>query len=1393
MAVIGDPPEGWRESPTAREMDGISRVFRQEGKEVTPKLYVLREEPSHSAPRGHIVFDSGAVINANYYDIVLSRSGGDPSKLTFFQKEPGEADTIGVLNDGEEFAVIMPMRMGWNVEEGIGKKQAMLAEEYGKSSPAQITVSGGAPAPAAKPKRRRRATKPRRRAGGASGEASVAPTFTDLTDLMFFDLRFDPKAKAVEGLGRVLESPAALATRAQDYAEARLDRSLTPDESSALDRIARAHWDEAEARQAREAPDRPRAPRYIGEDRVLDLPDVPTGEQPATAADRPFVEFMQTQKNWEWGSDAVPIHLDGADIEADIWRDHDDPKGLWYTHPEAPLGPAAGRSWPTLEEAQTAIREALGDVAPKQVEPVDFSSPYMHRSGNEAVRIFLEGQPLNETIEEDPDAGEWVLDAPADVEGAEPSELGLQPGDNRRFPNLDAAQDWVRTTLQAAIDVATVEPTLPGMPSPDLDSGVAEPSISDPTTRRGHIGIPANPGDTAEVDGEIISPLEVPELVQIAHELGSPVRVRNMPKAEGMFTGPGGILLKPSLFTAERWRELSGTLAHEIGHLVDWLPQMNMKRGNLLGRVASLLDFTKHSFSDEHGEIRLKPLRDELVKVSNEWRPWDPEKSPESYRKYRAKSKELYADAISALLVNPKYLRENAPQFYQAFFDRLDAKPEVRDSYFKVQALMSGDRAALLEERDRIIRDGFQKGREKAAETQRERELLAARAAANPEGIAVALLDKKWGLKRRAKQAGASEEENPTYDLGFLNQHNLRPFWEEKVRPIMGKLVDSGLSVDDFDTFLLYRRIAAGDRGEMLNPGGLSGISHESVATEIAKERRLLAPKAEPLEPDLVTQMARYQRIIAGTPDMEYSPDEARVELDALMGGLDPAVASTLQEAAENVYKRISEDKIESAQEMLDRQTKAMTDEQRTAIEGAAADLDSLVRYVQAVGHSSELFTDKLYEQMADSQYWVHFNVVDHMAKQMSHVVRHQVGTAKDVASPFLATVRKMLVTLRAAEVNRAQNKAIRFLQRRFPGDIENAPTETVMKSGGGVQRRARQPAKDKGMVRVWQDGKLAGYHMETGLADGINNTQATPLEAVVGTLEFLNSKYFRRVHITGSPAFLAFNPFRDIKRMWRNNPHMRPWRFWEIPRDFAEAAKSIPGALVRGTDYEWTKKLAPKSWELIRKAEKASIFGPRRRSDYLLGRSDDAKQIDEMMQEALEAFGDARPKTTLRKILWNASGIGADVPHARNGQRHSGGVGEDDAASQRAARCQHVRAERTVATGAVAHHQRRHAGLHRRRDVGADDELRVPLLQREPAGDADGRRAGRRPQDAGRVVVQSRHRVARSEAGYVWRLSRLLRHRLARGRGGGRCRRRDAAHVALRPGQLLPDAARRR
>lgn len=117
-------------------------------------------------------------------------------------------------------------------------------------------------------------------------------------------------------------------------------------------------------------------------------------------------------------------------------------------------------------------------------------------------------------------------------------------------------------------------------------------------------GGPPPSGYYADPDGfaaNIRNVIDMPELVELAKQLmgGKYPRIKKWlgtPFIRGSFwfKGPkkGTIEIRRDLF--QDIHQALATMAHEVGHLVDFLPDEYVRRGNILGHIAALKKFTKH-------------------------------------------------------------------------------------------------------------------------------------------------------------------------------------------------------------------------------------------------------------------------------------------------------------------------------------------------------------------------------------------------------------------------------------------------------------------------------------------------------------------------------------------------------------------------------------------------------------------------------------------------------------------------------------------------------------------------------------------------------------------------------------------------------------------------------
>ena len=382
-------------------------------------------------------------------------------------------------------------------------------------------------------------------------------------------------------------------------------------------------------------------------------------------------------------------------------------------------------------------------------------------------------------------------------------------------------------------------------------SGAANVSIFAPTRPGRATTTPARP--------ETIHPIEFPELVDLARRLQrTPKVVRAFRKAGqvGEFR-PGSIRLAADLFKTGQEQQLAKTLAHEIGHLIDWLPTPTLKRGNILGRLRSLRSYLRGTFTDPDGTtITNTAIRDELKRLSATWRPWNRATSPARFREYRDSARELYADALSVLLNDPELVTRDAPQFAQAFFDGLDTKPDVRQAYFDLQEQLSGTRVELVEKRRAGVRRMWHEGNVKALEleqlrqrqTTQRRQHLWFRLRHELLDKHTTFIDRVHQLEQRG--VTINPDDDPRYLLSERNYlgGKLKGFVEEHFAPIHQEILASGVGWATFGELLFYDRIIAGDRSELANPKGLSPANatelRDRVIADLGPERARIATAA---------------------------------------------------------------------------------------------------------------------------------------------------------------------------------------------------------------------------------------------------------------------------------------------------------------------------------------------------------------------------------------------------------------------------------------------------------------------------------------------------------------------------------------------------------------------
>jgi len=637
-----------------------------------------------------------------------------------------------------------------------------------------------------------------------------------------------------------------------------------------------------------------------------------------------------------------------------------------------------------------------------------------------------------------------------------------------------------------------------------------------------------------------IKPIEVPEMVRLVRELIGkfPDIKKTMGAKLGYFSGKeGNVFLRADQFKQGNENQLSKLIAHEIGHLVDWLPDKTLSRGNLLGHLMAMKKFMSSTFSTISGDaLNLKEIRDritsevlkekdltigdyikdksireelkpeidsrveavkteegviqnsqiksELTKVSEYWRPYDKKTSSPAYLKYRTKATEIYADTISMLFNSPGLLEEMAPTFYKEFFNTLDTRPEVKAAYFSLQELLNGSSEEIFKARMGDIKKGFDRA-ESIQEQFRAKQKLSVRSLW--EKLRQQVDDANYPIYKKQKEAEAAgkvfeDEENPYYLLdekSLVDNENF--LLVEKIQTSISEpIIKAGMTHEDLGAYLLLDRIRKG-RADIANPYG-------------------------------------------------FNPKNANEQLDYLKKSVGDENFALLEQKAQEFHNII---------------------------------WPSVEEAVRVGSYNQETF-DTTIKPNKDN--YAAFQVVDYMQDKMPATIKAQIGTLKEVANPFISTMLKAVSLNRLNAYQRAKNATIKLLQENFPGEISE--TRRITTDG---KLSIFKPEEGKGGLEVLEDGKMASYDVDPYIAGSFKYDKVGDLNMIVSLIEKFNNKLFKPLVTTYNLGFaVGTNPIRDFRRNYKMIPGAT------VRSLLSAYVKSLPESILysRGRLTEFTRAL---------------------------------------------------------------------------------------------------------------------------------------------------------------------------------------------------------------------------
>jgi len=694
-------------------------------------------------------------------------------------------------------------------------------------------------------------------------------------------------------------------------------------------------------------------------------------------------------------------------------------------------------------------------------------------------------------------------------------------------------------------------------------------------------------------------PVPTPEMIQFVQNLlGSVPAVKKLRRYLGFFQHDrgGGRFARMAInaITAKDPKLLAKVLAHEIGHMVDWLPDRTMARGNVLGRVASLHKYMKTWIAGYPGgegpltEKERDRLRGEAKKLLSKGAQIEIEE--EIVQTFDITPEDVLAiwNSIDQTKLNPDLLRYikrlTTPEILSIVKEALKGQvPAELQQFAKTvkrktgkmitKTVMSDPTAQEVAEKYReLLQAEIEKRLLLSAETMRE-ELIELTEwwspfnrrtssasyikyrESSPELYAEALsvfLNSPGDLANRAPEFFrgfvAYIDEKPEVFREYMAIQDLlnrdpELLSEARMKVFHSWYLEAGQKILAYHQILdELRRLPTRRVIELLRRSGR--ILKQSFLARGAPIYRL-AKRTLSEDPENEKAKAAFYAI----NELSYSENRNTQMLKKMKNDvLDPLIGKgiTLDDIGDYlILRRIINgrgelanpggfDPIVSRVEIEHLKRRIGEDGFKFLEERMQVWHDIIFECVKAAVDAGVYSRERFEAEIVPNKdNYAAFMVIKYLEGTISPMLNRQVGTFEAIGNPWDATIMKMVALNRLTELNRAKIQLRDFMLESWPDEIKPTPIPTVR----GV--RMREPGKPAppGMqyLYIYEDGRQMAYAVPWEIASSFKSHDIGQLAQFARMLSMPIYKIFHPLFVQFNPAFLVGNPFRDIRRTYPN------------------------------------------------------------------------------------------------------------------------------------------------------------------------------------------------------------------------------------------------------------------
>lgn len=626
------------------------------------------------------------------------------------------------------------------------------------------------------------------------------------------------------------------------------------------------------------------------------------------------------------------------------------------------------------------------------------------------------------------------------------------------------------------------------------------------------------------------TPFSIPALVQLLRMFGKYPRIdRTLKGSYGRYgQGSEQVDLKGRLL----WdRDLATrVLSHEIGHFIDLAIEKFGKGKQFANRWQPLLLFKKKLAEKQALLAAAKSL-------SRDWRgPFSADDQ------YRNDVKELFADAMSAILTDPEWVNKRHPLIHDTFQDLLKGKPAFNRAYNTLTDWLRGGEIPKVASRQ--LGQAMRESRRKLAvgipflsmtpwdmfqQKVVDPFFRAQQIEGNPGTLGDRAIDRLGRLRSMPAMMAAL----------------LKDDWLKTVQPALNKIKGGGEAARDvFGKYLTANRV--------VNERRASGAWIEQNPTEALEVMRKIT-ESNPLLSSWRGQLAKLGDNPSGPALYDFAAEmfrevhdkgeEAVKSVADSINELDLGLDGDAALMAFNVRGKLlnpSGVDVSTAQQILADIDNDLTPEERTALRDAASALFEINHKVMEAMRDMGLISPRAWKEIVEPNRnnYVPFAVADYWQGTVGAGMKPQWGTAKDIIDPVVALQQKLGASFRWMQ-KQAQVQALINAYATAGYDV----TQTAKRlrfASDVASLRAKHRNDDTSVLLWWKKGVPYAIELHDDPGHSFETAVERPMDARdlarvlhsgwLGGLTRAN-RALLALYTTFSASFLGYrNVIRDFK-----------------------------------------------------------------------------------------------------------------------------------------------------------------------------------------------------------------------------------------------------------------------